>query len=479
MNTPATGVPADFVKQLFGKGAVIDLGFERFTLISLLGTGGLGVVIKARRQSGETVALKFLYDPAGLYRGPVYDRFKQEIKTTKMVGDISDACVKVYECGEYTLSPTLSIPFFCMEYVPGISLEDLIFIRENPFSLEEIYAMMRQIVDALEDIHSKGIVHRDIKPSNILFDEVGKTMKITDFGISKDLNTASELTIQSAENEEPFILGSLPYLSRFYFETVAVKPAMIRTGSDGLPQHLKNGMRVFRSDDGLYYMLYKGKKLDLSVCASTVLYELITRENPFRNAAVQSIISDLLTGRRLDVKGFVRKNPSGVDPRIARSKRLCSAFERIVKKGLAPTLAETYATAAELRADLDAVMRMGTGRTVRNHEIRLIMNNFFGTTITAEYDAVFGQLENDFRTGQLWNNPKNGARILLLYKLHRTERLMWFMDSLHKQARQIATAAQVSPAMLQFYHSLFTSLDRFGIDSQYRDTAAMLRKINQ
>jgi len=84
--------------------------------------------------------------------GEAYERFKQEIKATKRVGDISDSCVRVHECGQYEVSGGPSVPFFAMEYVPGLSLEDLILLKETPFTPHEIYVIASQIAAALEEI---------------------------------------------------------------------------------------------------------------------------------------------------------------------------------------------------------------------------------------------------------------------------------------------------------------------------------------
>jgi serine/threonine protein kinase len=461
------GVPSSFINALFGGGARISLGYEEYALRSLIGSGGLGVVVKAQKRTGEYVALKFLYQAPGREHLELFERFKQEIKATKMVGDISDACVKVYECGEYKPAEGAAVPFFSMEYVPGLSLEDLIFIKETPFTPVEIYAVMRQIADAIDDIHQKGIVHRDIKPSNILFDEQRKILKVTDFGISKDLSATTQVTMHSTDGS-PFILGTLHYLSRYYFETIKVPTDEVREVGLGEFYHTKSGVRVNRDSDGRYFCPYKGKKLDLSVLASTILYELVTRENPYRNSSMPSVINDIIAGRKLDVKAFAREHPGALDPQLVRRSRLLARIDRIIRKGTHPDIRRTYASAAELRRDLDRFVGNAYGRIGSKQEIKKIMINFFGTTLVNEYNKVLTRLENSLRTGHLFTDRGNVQRIVLLYKLNNNERLMQFLETLCLRAGEIIVSRSAAGKECHFLHQLFSSLERFGIQERYR-----------
>ena len=72
-----------------------------------------------------------------------------------------------------------------MEYVNGGELWNLCRIF-GLISKDLVKYFFAQIVNALEFMHSKGIVHRDIKPENILLTEEDKIIKFCDFGTSKD-----------------------------------------------------------------------------------------------------------------------------------------------------------------------------------------------------------------------------------------------------------------------------------------------------
>lgn len=109
--------------------------------------------------------------------------------------------------------------YLVMEYVPGMSLKDLLFRQGVPTPAQAVY-LCKQALAALEyahnftyvdesDIRHTGIIHRDIKPANMLLDNKGK-LKITDFGIVKVLgepNTGGGMT------QTGFHPGTVEYMS--------------------------------------------------------------------------------------------------------------------------------------------------------------------------------------------------------------------------------------------------------------------------
>lgn len=80
--------------------------------------------------------------------------------------------------------------YIVMEQCQRLTLEDYIVNRKQrqlPFNTWQAIDFARQIVSGMKHIHSKDIVHRDLKPSSILFSLDGKSLKIIDFGVSKEL----------------------------------------------------------------------------------------------------------------------------------------------------------------------------------------------------------------------------------------------------------------------------------------------------
>jgi len=468
------GVPTSFIAELYQPGAKIHLGFETFVMQSLIGSGGLGVVVKARRTTGEMVALKFLYESGEKGADLRWDRFLNEIRTTKMVGDFSQRSVKVFECGKYSLPSGMSVPFFSMEYVPGLSLEDLILLRQRPFTVAEICALMWLMTDALEDIHKRNIVHRDIKPSNILFDENRAILKVTDFGISKDLRASVNVTVQT-ESQDHFILGTIQYLSRYSFEHILIKNDDVITDENGYLVHKQTGIQVIRNIDGTFEIPYKGRKLDLSVLASTILFELVTRHNPFRDVPLTNAINDIISGKKLDLKAFCHDHPDRVDPQLIRSSKTVTGINNIIRKGTSPDISRTYATAAQLKQDLKKLGSLSRKIRFDQDAIMQTMKRFFGVTLAEDYQLTLHYLETAFRNGTLHDDNLNMQRLIILYKLRRNDRLLEFIDALIRRCNQIAAAQKTTTREASFLKKCFTVLQRYSSEELHRKAAEVLQ----
>jgi serine/threonine protein kinase len=472
--TGEDGVPSWFIARLLEPGSRIELGYDTLAMQSLIGSGGLGVIIKARRNNGDSVALKFLYDNGDLESRIMKERFFNEIRTTKMVGEISERCVKVYECGTYNVKDGMPVPFYSMEYVPGLSLEDLIFLRQRPFTIREICALMWLIADAISDIHLRNIVHRDIKPSNILFDENRATLKVTDFGISKDLKSSQNVTLHG-RNEDTFVLGTVQYLSRYSFEKIIIDNSEVAENRHGELVHILSGVPVFKSLDGTFEMAYKGKKIDLSVLSSTILFEIITRHNPFRNSPLTGAINDIISGKKLNLRAFCREYPARVDSRILRSPAVLTRFSGMIQRGSHPDMAQTYRSAAEIKRDISSIGRYALGKKINEGDVCSIMKTFFGITLAEDFLLTLSNLETAFRNGTICDDPDNIQRILLLYKLRRSDRLMEFIDTLLKRTDQIADTGKSDERESRFLSRLFGKLYQYSLELRHLGAAEALQ----
>ena len=91
----------------------------------------------------------------------------------------------------YDFGRTDGLYFFLMEYVDGVSLQQL--LARSGVSTREALAIVPQICDALQYAHDQGIVHRDIKPEDILLDRRGR-VKVADFGLAKIMGGTGEPT---------------------------------------------------------------------------------------------------------------------------------------------------------------------------------------------------------------------------------------------------------------------------------------------
>jgi serine/threonine protein kinase len=152
---------------------------ERFTLLSELGRGGMGVVWKARdEETGQIVALKLLREAYA--EDPDYlARFERELELAQRIH--SPHVVKVLGYGVRQ-----KVPYLALEFVDGPSLHEAL-VQHGPYSWPDARELLVQIAQGLADAHGAGIIHRDVKPSNVLLSPDG-TAKLTDFGIARGLD---------------------------------------------------------------------------------------------------------------------------------------------------------------------------------------------------------------------------------------------------------------------------------------------------
>jgi serine/threonine-protein kinase len=152
---------------------------ERFTLLSELGRGGMGVVWKARdTETGQIVALKLLR--AAYSEDPDYvARFERELELAKRIHSQNVVQVLGYGVRDGT-------PYLSLEFVDGPSLREILKAH-GPYSWPEARQVLTQLAEGLADAHATGVIHRDMKPSNVLVGPDG-VAKIADFGIAKGLD---------------------------------------------------------------------------------------------------------------------------------------------------------------------------------------------------------------------------------------------------------------------------------------------------
>lgn len=154
----------------------------RYEVLSLLGTGGMGTVYKARdRELDEIVALKVLRPEVVATPGAL-DMFKREVKLARRVTHPNVA--RTFDIGEADGSKYLT-----MEYIEGTSLARVLDWC-GPFDLSRAVDVTSQICAGLAAAHAVGVVHRDLKPENVLVRKTG-ALVLTDFGIARPVEEGS------------------------------------------------------------------------------------------------------------------------------------------------------------------------------------------------------------------------------------------------------------------------------------------------
>lgn len=151
-----------------------------YSIESILGTGGMGIVYRAKRVTdGMTVAIKAI-KPAVRAGSAETKRFLREIDILSQLQH--PQIIRLLEVGEAD-----GCIFFAMEFVDGVDLQSWCERRSQPISVSFAIKLMLPILKALQHAHERGFAHRDIKPRNILIAsrENKIRIKLADFGLSR------------------------------------------------------------------------------------------------------------------------------------------------------------------------------------------------------------------------------------------------------------------------------------------------------
>ena len=178
---------------------------ERYRIDEQVGRGGMAIVYRAHDETlGRTVALKVLQghptDAAAAQR---------ERSEVALLASLSHpALVTLFDAAEYTVGGEQRTCLI-MEYVDGPTLEAR--ISQRPIGRADVVAMATDLAEALDVVHSRGVVHRDIKPANILLGTSrleGReyAARLADFGIAY-LIDSTRIT------EAGTLIGTAAYLS--------------------------------------------------------------------------------------------------------------------------------------------------------------------------------------------------------------------------------------------------------------------------
>ncbi len=167
----------------------------QYVIDKVLGQGGFGITYKALdHKTKKYVAIKEYFPdtmvtresttvvPFTGERGEIYsygkECFLQEAQTlVKFIG--SENVVRILSYFEEN-----GTAYFVMEYIEGKSFDEYIKEKGGRVSFDEAYAILGPVIDALAEVHSKGIIHRDVTPDNIYITNDGK-IKLIDFGAAR------------------------------------------------------------------------------------------------------------------------------------------------------------------------------------------------------------------------------------------------------------------------------------------------------
>jgi serine/threonine-protein kinase len=291
---------ATALSTVTGVDAIIGRDIGAYRVLSVLGSGGMGVVYKALdAKFNRTVAIKFLSgtlaDPEGSRR------FMREARTASSLNH--PHILTVHDIGEID-----GRQYLVTEFVDGGTLREWRSAGER--SWQEIADLMLGVADALAVAHEAGIVHRDLKPANILVPKNGYA-KLADFGLAKvrpsgdtGRDAGRAAADPSVATRSGAILGTIGYMS---------------------PEQLVGGAADARSDVFAF---------------GVVLHEMLSGRRPF---AAANTLEEL--------QRTVHGTPDPLADTVPRPLR------DIVERAIQKLPHDRYPTMREMLADLRRVAR--------------------------------------------------------------------------------------------------------------------------
>jgi tRNA A-37 threonylcarbamoyl transferase component Bud32 len=206
LGPPALPNPATFAAGV----AVVGRQLGPYRILSPLGAGGMGEVYRAHDSKlDRDVAIKTL--PPEFARDPDrLARFQREARTLATLNHPNIAAI-------YGLQESDNVDCLVLELVEGETLAERIK-RIGSLPVEKVLDYARQVAEALEAAHSKGMVHRDLKPANVKVTPEGR-VKVLDFGLAKAVRSVEDqdlsqlVTVTQLETIVGHIVGTPPYMS--------------------------------------------------------------------------------------------------------------------------------------------------------------------------------------------------------------------------------------------------------------------------
>jgi len=315
-------------------GSMSGLLIPPYKIEQQLGAGGMGEVYLAENTNTDgKVAIKFL--PSYLQTDELAKR--RLIREAKAAAKLDHpnicAVYDVKEEGEHT--------FIVMQYVAGQTLAEK--MKSEKIELGQTLDIVIQVVEALAEAHSRGIVHRDIKPWNIMISARGQ-VKVLDFGLAKIVGP-------TVENSEAFRTSSM----------------VSRPGDrPGTPPYMSPEQARARSVDA------RGDLFAIGV----ILYECSVGKRPFSGKTDKEVLAQVMH--------FDPPPPSQVN------SSLPPELDRIVIKTLAKRPADRYQSAGNLLEDL---------RTLRHQlqPVRQTHTGPFQLTLDSTKPSTFTTLSKALR----------------------------------------------------------------------------------
>jgi len=285
---------------------MIGTTLGHYEIIDELGSGGMGVVYRARDlRLGREVAIKVLPEELATDSGRL-NRFESEVKAVAALSHPN--ILAIHEFGSED-----GIAFAVMELLEGQTLRQR--IADGALPQSKAVEIGAQVARALAAAHDKGIVHRDVKPGNIWITTQGQ-VKVLDFGLASLHRVPQEPEAETMTflTEPGSVVGTAPYMS---------------------PEQVRGGTVDTRSD---------------IFSLGAVLFEMLTGHQAFARPTAAETMAAVLQDDPPEMTGTPRPLP----PILERTTRHCLEKEP----------GERFQTARDLAFALQGVSESGSTRPV-------------------------------------------------------------------------------------------------------------------
>jgi serine/threonine-protein kinase len=268
-----------------------DLVDQKYRIVRFIGRGAWASVYEGvNSRIGRRVAIKVLSDEA-IQKPGIVERFEREAQAATRID--SPHVVHVFDLGVLADGR----PYIVMELLEGQTLERLMH-QIRPLPENDALAIVSQILEGLDYLHSQGVIHRDLKPQNIMLCSDG-SLRIMDFGIAK-VAASRRMTFGGFSPT----MGTPDYMA---------------------PEQVKGQRGDERTD------IYS---------VGAILYEMLTGRVPFEGQNAYMIMNARLLG---DPVAPRTHNPS-IRPQV----------EEVVLHAMARDPSHRYPSVAEMKAEVDA-----------------------------------------------------------------------------------------------------------------------------
>jgi serine/threonine-protein kinase len=303
-----------------------------YHLRGCIGEGGQGWVFTANwdEPGGFVVIVKVLRPDA--YNADTLQRFQREAEVLRMLSQQAQPnphIVRFFDHASVNVrnpvtGETIALPFTVLEYVSGVTLEQVLLDSPRGLPIDRTRRILRQVSQALEMVHGHRVVHRDLKPSNILLASQpgGEVAKVTDFGLVKLVDVGLQRTATLAGAT----LGYAP------------------------PEQYEQGNRRVSERTDVFSL-------------AAIAYEMMTARPAFPYAEGENpllIVTRIMNGPR---PSLLREDAQ-LAPELRNRPEVARAIDVQLMRALSPDPKDRHATIDEFWGSIEPSMRAALGPSV-------------------------------------------------------------------------------------------------------------------